>query len=272
MASKPMRRHTFARLRQAIQLPRKFVPSVQDAFHARKPKRSSVAAGLLALLCAAVAIGAQRPLTSLMSLHMLVQIPLLVLAGLLAEQATWPKRVLIRRRRTYVGIETTPKNNSILRNNRHVKQNGPAHRQSWPANAYGIPGLVLASLVGAAWMIPKALDDALVDWRVATFKYLGLPVCGWVLSASLRAAPTVVKLFFLGNFCWMSAIVGMLYLDQPVRLCNAYLLNDQSWTGRGLIGLAIALPLFWLFLEIRRRWPATNSNATNVALPKRGRP
>lgn len=225
---------------------------------------SSVAAVGLALLCAAVAVGAQRPLTSLMSLHMLVQIPLLVLTGLLAEQATWPKRVPRRHRRTSVDIETASRNKSILSNDSHFEQSGPTHRQVWPANAYGIPGLVLASLVGAAWMIPKALDDALVDWRVAAFKYLGLPICGWVLSASLRAAPTVVKLFFLGNFCWMSAIVGMLYLDQPVRLCNAYLLGDQSVTGWGLIGLAIALPLFWLFLETKRRWPATSGNATNM--------
>jgi len=184
----------------------------------------------LALLCLGVALGAYRPLTSLMSLHMLVQIPLLALAGVFAELAA--------------------------RRCRKTSADGAsdAKRGPWSCNEYGVPGLLLASLAGTAWMIPKALDDALTDWRVATFKYVGLPAAGWVLSASLRLAPAVIKLFFLGNFCWMAAIVGMLYLDQPVRLCNAYLLDDQDWAGRGLIALAIILPLGWLLAEIRPIW------------------
>ncbi len=191
------------------------------------PCRLSSAHAALALLCLGVALGAYRPLTSLMSLHMMVQIPLLVLAGVFAEQAAWCRR------------EPSASTASDTK------------RGPWSCNEYGVPGLLLASLVGTAWMIPKALDDALTDWRVATFKYVGLPAAGWVLSASLRLAPAVIKLFFLGNFCWMAAIVGMLYLDQPVRLCNAYLLDDQDWAGRGLIALAVILPLGWLLAEIR---------------------
>ncbi len=42
---------------------------------------------ITALACLGVAVGLRAPLTALMSLHMLVQIPLLVLAGLFAEQA-----------------------------------------------------------------------------------------------------------------------------------------------------------------------------------------
>ena len=127
------------------------------------------------------------------------------------------------------------------------------HQRPWGWNEYGVPGLVLVSLAGAAWMIPKALDDALTDWRIALAKYAGLPVCGWLLGTSLRRAPAVVKLFFLGNFCWMSAIVGMTYLDLPVRLCNAYLVDDQVWTGRGLIALSMALALFWAANEAAKK-------------------
>lgn len=182
---------------------------------------------LLSAVCLGVALGAHRLLTSLMSLHMLVQIPLLILAGLFIEQAFNSLRK--------TSVAATPNTQG----------------RSWSYNEYGVPGLLLVSLVGAAWMIPKALDDALIDWRVAAFKYVGLPICGWILSASVRRAATVIKLFFLGNFCWMSAIVGMTYLDQPVRLCNAYLLNDQDWSGRGLIALAIMLPLAWLLMELK---------------------
>lgn len=181
-----------------------------------------------------VAVGAGPVLTRLMSLHMLVQIPMLLMAGLFAEQA-----YRLRRRDAEV-------------------QNLTDHR--WSMNEYGIPGLIWVSLVSMIWMIPKALDDALVDWRMAAFKYIGMPVSGWLLGASIRRAPTIVKLFFLGNFCWMSAIAGLIYLEQPARLCNAYLLSDQDWTGRGLIALAILIPLAWL------AWHAWSHRRTNIIL------
>ena len=191
---------------------------------------------IAALACLGLAVGPRAPLTALMSLHMLVQIPLLVLAGLFAEQA-W------RAGRPSPDPAPAP---------------GTRSRPAWSYNEYGVPGLLLVSLVGAGWMIPKALDDALTDWRVAAFKYLGLPVCGWVLRASLRRSNVVIKLFFLGNFCWMGAIVGMTYLDQPIRLCNAYLQDDQDWAGRGLIALAIILPSCWLLAELKPVWRFLN--------------
>ncbi|WP_368639624.1 hypothetical protein ABRZ04_11935 [Castellaniella ginsengisoli] len=196
----------------------------------RKPA-GSMAWGIAALACLSVAVGLHARLTALMSLHMLVQIPLLVLAGLCAEQAWHARRLAAGSARPSA---------------------------AWSYNEYGIPGLLLVSLVGAGWMIPKALDDALTDWRVAAFKYLGLPFCGWLLRASLRRSNVVIKLFFLGNFCWMSAIVGMIYLDQPIRLCNAYLQDDQDWSGRGLIALAIVLPSCWLLVELKPIWRFLN--------------
>lgn len=192
---------------------------------------------LLAVVSLGLALGLRDALTALMSLHMLVQVPLLVLAGLFAEQS-------------WHGF--------------HAGMMGPGGRPEagrpvhWRWNAHGLPGLLLVSLIGACWMVPKALDDALTDWRVAAFKYLALPVCGWILRASLRVSNVVVKLFFLGNFCWMSAIVGVEYMDEPVRLCNAYLQNDQIWAGGGLIALAIILPTSWLLAEIKPIWRFLN--------------
>uniref|UniRef100_UPI003340B364 hypothetical protein n=1 Tax=Castellaniella defragrans TaxID=75697 RepID=UPI003340B364 len=188
----------------------------------------------VALVCYAVALIWRVPLTASMSLHMLVQIPLLVLTGVCAEQAwrAW------RDRARQAGVNGRP----------------PA----WSYNEYGIPGLLLVSLIGAYWMVPKVLDDALVDWRVAVFKMLGLPLAGWILGASLRRANTVIKLFFLGNFSWMLAIVGLIYQDQPARLCNAYLWDDQAWTGMGLVAWSIVLPTVWLLARIGLVWRYLN--------------
>ncbi|MDN5844185.1 MAG: hypothetical protein L0H54_12160 [Alcaligenaceae bacterium] len=185
---------------------------------------------VVAVAALAVAILFRTPLTALMSTHMLVQIPLLVLAGVFAEQA-WRARP---------GRGRNP-----------IRAAGA---KRWSYNEYGVPGMLLATLIGAYWMIPKALDDALVLWQVEVFKYLGLFLVGVIVRASVRHSDTVIKLFFLGNFCWMSAIVGMVYLDQPIRLCNAYLQGDQEWAGRGLIALAIILPSTWLLAEVRPIW------------------
>lgn len=179
----------------------------------------------LAVLLFLIPIIWRQQLTALMSLHMLVQIPLLVLSGVFAQQVY-----------------------------HYFKPEKSTVKKSWSYNEYGLPGLLFVSLIGAYWMIPKALDDALVDWRVALFKYAGLPVCGWLLRSSVRHSNVVIKVFFLGNFCWMSAIVGIVYLDQPIRLCNAYLQNDQEWAGMGLIALAIIMPLSWLLAEIKPIW------------------
>lgn len=51
--------------------------------------------------------------------------------------------------------------------------------------------------------------------------------------------------FFLGMLLPMMA-VGPAYIDSPLRLCNAYLQDDQIRLGRWLIGLAALLALAWL--------------------------
>src|SRR5690606_28210746 len=95
-------------------------------------------------------------------------------------------------------------------------------------NEQGIPGLLLGVLPASYWMIPKSLDDVLLLQWSAFGKYAGLFVTGMVLFDSLRRANSVITLFFLGNFSWMMAIVGLVYQEETSRLCNAYLLNDQE--------------------------------------------
>jgi uncharacterized membrane protein YqjE len=71
-------------------------------------------------------------------------------------------------------------------------------------------------------------------------------LAGAALRLSWRAAGLVVQGFFLGNMLPMTAVVGQLYIDAPLRLCNAYLLDDQARLGQWLIALAVLLALAWL--------------------------
>ena len=153
-----------------------------------------------------------------MSLHMLVQYPALMLAGALLGAAL-PKTIRAR-------------------------------LSAW--NALGISGLVACVLFLAVLMIPRVLDLALVDTRVEFAKVAALLFSGAVLRPSWRAAGLVVQAFFLGNILPMTIIVGTLYQDSPLRLCNAYRLDDQQRLGLALLWVAIAIAIAWLLRAVRR--------------------
>ncbi|MBV6306206.1 hypothetical protein KVP10_15035 [Candidimonas humi] len=185
----------------------------------RRPALASAGLLLLALLF----LG---PLTSSMALHMFVHIPLILCAGMCTN---------------------------------HALAGRPDGCQGWLLRSwrrfdeFGVPGLLLASLAGAYWMIPKALDQVQAYWWAQAMKFFVLFVLGMILLDSLRRANMVVKLFFLGGFCWMAAVVGLLYQNDTTRLCNFYLAGDQVIAGRGLVALSILLPLaclarYWRWL------------------------
>jgi len=113
-------------------------------------------------------------------------------------------------------------------------------------NAHGIAGLVLVAVVLAVLMVPRVLDLALRDGTIEAVKGAALVLAGAALRLSWRAAGLVVQGFFLGNVLPMTAVVGQLYIDAPLRLCNAYLLDDQARLGQWLIALAVLLALAWL--------------------------
>jgi hypothetical protein len=175
----------------------------------------------LALLAALVLPPLRPALESSMSLHMLAQYPALLLAGALLAAAVPPA----------------------------------VRRPLAACNTLGISGLAACALILALLMIPRVLDLALVDARVEAAKVAALLFAGAVLQPSWRAAGLVVQGFFLGNVLPMMAIVGTLYQDSPLRLCNAYRLDDQQHLGQGLVGIAIVVALGWL-VQVGRRLAA----------------
>jgi hypothetical protein len=159
-----------------------------------------------ALLLLLMLVPPVRKMTeSSMTAHMLIQYPCLMLAGaqLVKEM---PARWL-------------------------------AASQRW--NELGISGLVGSALALALLMIPRVLDLALVDGRVEMMKMLALLTTGAALSLSWRRAGVVIQAFFLGNVLWMTAVVGMLYQDAAIRVCNAYRLDDQQELGLALVLISI---------------------------------
>lgn len=170
-----------------------------------------------------MAIILRHSLTRTMALHMLAHIPMIVTAGVLAAR----------------GLESRSQNRPV----------GPVSRALAVYrrfDEYGVPGLLLASFAGAFWMIPRALDEVLSSPYADAWKFISLFVIGMVLRDALTRAKPVIRLFFLGNFCWMAAVVGIVYQNIPSRLCNFYLASDQQVAGIGLVALSVLLPLAWL--------------------------
>ncbi len=176
------------------------------------PRRLCLAGAILWAVLAVPPVW--HALESTMTLQMLVQIPLLVLAGWGVAQGTpdWFKRRLA----------------------------------SW--NHRGINGMLLASLTGIVWMLPLAMDAALDDPRVTLAKFLSVPLLiGAPIALSWPRAGFVVRGVVLVELIATAIRLGWLYLISPVRLCSNYLLDDQQQLGKILlvIGFGILLALVW---------------------------
>jgi hypothetical protein len=131
-------------------------------------------------------------------------------------------------------------------------------------NQLGIAGLLGAALTMALLMVPRVLDLALADARVESLKLLALVASGAALALSWQRAGTVIQAFFLGNVLPMLAVVGTLVQDSPVRLCNAYRLDDQQNLGVALLGVSVGILAAWLLgLGLRLNARLSSRNGIN---------
>jgi hypothetical protein len=110
----------------------------------------------------------------------------------------------------------------------------PGRLTGWGWNQAGVAGLLAVTLTSMFWMLPIAIDHAVADPVWDTVKAASWLLAGATARASWRAAPSIVRVFFVGNIAWMTVVAGQLYEEMDVRLCNAYLLGDQAMTGAAL--------------------------------------
>lgn len=176
--------------------------------------RGLVALPLGALLLAVLALPDVRQFheAALVS-HMLVQMPLLALAG-------W-----------FMG--------------RGLVNMLPACRSTaW--NQSGIPGLIVAITTLLFWMLPKSLDAALGDSVVEIAKLVTLPLClGMPLALSWPRGHVLVRGLLKAQLISMLGVLSFLYTHAPVRICNNYLVGEQQTAGVLMGGIALALAAYW---------------------------
>ena len=140
--------------------------------------------------------------------HMLVQIPLLAIAGGLVA-VSLPARATDR-------------------------------VAAW--NRGGVTGVIVALIASSWWMVPRALDLALASPAMEAFKFVSLPLLvGAPVALSWRALGMIGRGFVIANVLPMWATVGWIYLAAPVRVCNYYLMDQQVVAGTGLLIASVLL-------------------------------
>ncbi|MGH8137559.1 MAG: hypothetical protein ACREVV_05110 [Steroidobacteraceae bacterium] len=184
---------------------------------------ASTAAGVL-LLIALLLPPVKHQLESSMTIQMLLQIPMLVIVGVLLRAAL------------------------------------PAGVLRWSADwdYLGISGLVLASLAAAFWLLPRLFDSAVAEPAVDAARYVSVPLLiGLPLAVSWPRAGFIVRGMFLLEFIATLFRMGWIYLIWPNRLCNYYLLDDQQRLGEYLVliggacCLSVGIRLLWGRIDTR---------------------
>ncbi len=182
--------------------------------------RHTATALMISLLAVALSVPPLRRLIEQsMVWHMVIQLPMLALGGWLCLGALLSRR---------------------------------ASERLAPWNRYGLTGFIAAQGIVAYWMLPLAIDRAVVLALADVTKLLSCFVCGALLKHSVQRAPLAVQLFFVGTTVSMMIWLGTYFATTDRRLCNAYSLQSQIETGWGLVLLGVALGGIWLIHAIFR--------------------
>lgn len=125
----------------------------------------------------------------------------------------------------------------------------PAPRRAALRAALGGPLACLLAAVFAStyWMLPRALDAAVLDPLAALAKFLSLPLLvGLPLALAWERLGLIGRGFIWTNLISMLGFTGWLYLAAPLRVCNTYRVDEQVRVGWWMIGLAVLLFALWL--------------------------
>ncbi|WP_454840363.1 MULTISPECIES: hypothetical protein [Pseudomonas] len=114
-----------------------------------------------------------------------------------------------------------------------------------PWNLAGVPALTFSMLAMSVWMVPSALDFAVLSPVVAMVKVISMLLAGIMAGASWRTAGIVIQAFFIMNWFWTTFVVGLLYKDAPQQLCSVYLADEQSHAGMAMMAWAVLGLLLW---------------------------
>jgi hypothetical protein len=108
------------------------------------------------------------------------------------------------------------------------------------------------------WMLPRYIDATLVSPLVETAKFVSIPLLvGFPLAIAWSKSHPFLRGFLKANAISMLGILAFLYTHAPVRICNSYLVADQERLGYGFLIAAFVLGGVW---SIQLFFPQTGSS------------
>ncbi|MEW9052783.1 MAG: hypothetical protein AB2392_16595 [Neobacillus sp.] len=112
-------------------------------------------------------------------------------------------------------------------------------------NHNGVPGILLFVMIMVYWMLPRTMDEALTVITVETFKFISLPfLAGVPLRDSWKKLKPAGRNSVIIFFTLLFIAMGWLYTGSPVQLCNNYLIIEQVTLGWGFILTAICMVIY----------------------------
>ncbi len=112
-------------------------------------------------------------------------------------------------------------------------------------NRFGLAGFTLVIFTMLFWMVPRSVDSAIEYTGYEVFKFLSLPCAGAALALSCQRAHAIFAGALKANLVSMLGVLAWLYTAAPVRLCNSYLASDQKMLGAGMALLSAVLAIYW---------------------------
>lgn len=134
-----------------------------------------------------------------------------------------------------------------------VARDGPLPR-TW--DHFGLTSFMLAQAIFSYWMLPSAIDRAVVLPLVDLLKLLSLFCAGVLLQRAMARSPSALQLFVVGYAVSMLFAAGSFVASADQRLCNAYSLESQWKAGLGLVALGATIGAVWLWGAVRKSFAA----------------
>lgn len=150
---------------------------------------------------------------SVMVIHMHMQMPLLIISGMLMAP--------------------------------FFQKRFPTFFSKWNEN--GVPGILLFLIIIGYWLLPRAMDEALTIPAVEIFKFISLPfLVGVPLRDSWSKLSTRWKNIVFTTVSFLFGIMAYLYIFSDSQICNNYLVVEQKTLGWAFLFTAIAIMVYFI--------------------------
>lgn len=121
--------------------------------------------------------------------------------------------------------------------------------EQWNHN--GVPGILLFIVIIVYWTMPRTMDETLTIWGMECFKFISLPfLAGVPLRDSWIKLTKRVRNWIIAGFTIKFFGMGLLYIYSPVQLCNNYLMIEQLTLGWSFVTTGIGTAGYLLYMAM----------------------